>query len=147
MTRSVLLAIAAIALASGMVLTAQQTGTTVIVGGGGGQPPAAAAGGPAPVFEVASVKPNKSGENFIRFGMQPGGRFIASNAPLRELIRFAYGLQNFQIVDAPGWIASDRFDVTAKAEGDIPPAQPGTVGPLQKMVQSLLVERFQLKAD
>lgn len=147
MTRKVLLAIAGIALASGIVLTAQQTGTTVIVGGGGQAPPApTAAGAAAAAFEVASVKPNKSGENFIRFGMQPGGRFTASNAPLRELIRFAYGLQNFQIVDAPGWIASDRFDVTAKAEGDIPPSQPGTVGTLQRMVQSLLTERFQLKA-
>jgi bla regulator protein blaR1 len=128
MTRRVLLATAGIALASGVVLMAQ--GQT----------------SPAPAFEVASVKPNKSGEGFIRFGMQPGGRFTASNVPLRELIRFAYALQDFQILDAPGWIASDRFDVIAKAEGNIPPSQPGTVGPLQRMVQSLLAERFQLKA-
>jgi uncharacterized protein (TIGR03435 family) len=97
-------------------------------------------------FEVASVKPNNSGENFIRFGMQPGGRFTAANAPLREIIRFAYALQNFQIVEAPGWSASERFDINAKAEGDVPPGQPGTIGPVQLMMQSLLAERFALKA-
>ena len=37
-------------------------------------------------FEVASVKPNKSGDGSISFGMQPGGRFTATNVPLRELI-------------------------------------------------------------
>jgi len=143
MTRDLLVAIAGIALTSGLGLTAQQQSTVIV---GGGQPPAAAASGPAPAFEVASVKPNKSGEGFIRFGMQPGGRFTASNVPLRELIRFAYALQDFQILDAPGWIASARFDVIAKAEGDLPTSQIGTVGPLQMMVQSLLAERFQLKA-
>ena len=29
---------------------------------------------PLPSFEVAAVKPNKSGAGFIRFGVQPGGR-------------------------------------------------------------------------
>ena len=110
-------------------------------GRAGGAPPVS---GPAS-FEVASVKPNNSGDPGIRFGMQPGGRFTATNAPLRELLRFAFAVQNFQIVDAPGWIASERFDVIAKAEGDLPPAQPGTIGPVQLMVQSLLAERFGLK--
>ena len=36
------------------------------------------------------------------FGMQPGGRFTATNAPLLRLpIRQAYQLQNFQLVGAP----------------------------------------------
>jgi uncharacterized protein (TIGR03435 family) len=97
-------------------------------------------------FEVASVKPNNSGENFISFRNQPGGRFTASNAPLRELIRFAYQLQNFQIVGAPDWASSQRFDIVAKAEGDIQPTAPGTPGPIQIMMRNLLVERFGLKA-
>src|SRR5262245_47433251 len=41
-------------------------------------------------FEVASVKPNKSGDGFIRFGLLPGGRFNALNVPARQLIVFAY---------------------------------------------------------
>jgi len=106
---------------------------------------AAAPEGPAPVFEVASVKPNKSGEGFIRFGMQPGGRFTAQNVPMRELIRFAYNVQPFQIEGGPAWMNSDRFDVTAKAEGEIAPVGPGQTGPVQLMMRSLLEDRFKLK--
>jgi uncharacterized protein (TIGR03435 family) len=104
---------------------------------------------PAPsaslVFEVASVKPNKSGEGFIRFGLQPGGRFTAQNVPARELVRFAYNVQPFQIEGGPSWLNSDRFDVTAKAEGDFPPVGPGQSGPVQEMMQNLLADRFKLK--
>ncbi|MBM3817996.1 MAG: TIGR03435 family protein [Acidimicrobiia bacterium] len=142
--KALLAAIPVTAVAIPIVVGAQQQ---VIVGGGAPAPGAAVAAPSGPMsFEVASVKPNNSGENFIRFGMQPGGRFTAANAPLREIIRFAYALQNFQIVEAPGWIASERFDINAKAEGDVPPGQPGTIGPVQLMMQSLLAERFGLEA-
>jgi uncharacterized protein (TIGR03435 family) len=99
-----------------------------------------------PTFEVASVKPNKSGQPFVSFGIQPGGRFTATNVPLRLLIRNAYQIQDFQVVGGPAWISSDRFDVIAKAEGDIPPAAPGgPPGPMQFMLRALLAERFNLK--
>ena len=96
-------------------------------------------------FEVASVKPNTSGGQFVNIGMQPGGRFIASNVPVRFLIRDAYQVQDFQIVGGPGWMSSDRFDINAKAEGDIPPRPPGSgAGPFQMMMRALLEERFKL---
>jgi uncharacterized protein (TIGR03435 family) len=138
-----LAAIPAAAIAIPIGIGAQQQ--QVIVGGGAPAGTAPTPSGPM-AFEVASVKPNNSGDPGIRFGMQPGGRFTATNAPLRELIRFAYNLQNFQIMDAPDWIGSERFDVIAKAEGDIQPVQPGQMGPVQLMMQSLLAERFALKA-
>ena len=104
-----------------------------------------ATGTAAPSFEVASVKPNKSGDPGIRFGLQPGGRFNAVNAPLRELIVFAYApLQSFQIEGGPGWIRSDRFDIAAKAEGEVPRVAPGQTGPIQVMMRSLLADRFKL---
>ncbi len=102
-----------------------------------------------PSFEVASIKPNKTGDGRIGIGIQPGGRFIATNVPLRELIRFAYQVQPFQIVGGPGWLNSDRFDINAKAEGDIVPSPIGAggpPGPLQLMMRSLLAERFKLAA-
>src|SRR6185436_10622930 len=86
---------------------------------------------PLPQFEVAAVKENKSGQGFIRFGMLPGGRFTAENVPLRELLRFAYQIQPFQLEGLPGWANSNRFDITAKAESDIPPLGPGQTGPIQ----------------
>jgi uncharacterized protein (TIGR03435 family) len=115
----------------------------------GAQAPAAPPAGAAPsgtplAFEVAAVKQNKSGENFIRFGMLPGGRFNADNVPLRELVRFAFQVQPFQIEGLPAWANSDRFDVTAKAEGDIAPTAPGQAGPIQFMMRTLLAERFGL---
>jgi uncharacterized protein (TIGR03435 family) len=97
-----------------------------------------------PVFEVASVKQNRSGEGFIRVGMAPGGRFTATNVPLRQLILMAYQVQPFQIVGGPNWITSDRFDIVAKAAGDVPPPAPGVVGPMQLMMRTLLADRFKL---
>jgi bla regulator protein blaR1 len=108
------------------------------------QTPAAAA--PDPTFVVASVKANKSGEGFIRFGLLPGGSFTAQNVPVRELIRFAYGYQNFQVEGGPGWINADRFDVTAKAEGELPQMGPGQIGPVNLMMRALLADRFKLVA-
>lgn len=103
--------------------------------------------GAQPTFEVASVKQNKSGTGFIRIQMQPGGRFVAENMPLAELLRFAYAVQPFQIEGGPGWMRSDRFDVTAKAEqaAGATPGAPGQIGPVQLMVQALLADRFKLK--
>jgi uncharacterized protein (TIGR03435 family) len=101
---------------------------------------------PLPTFEVASIKQNKSGDGFIRFGLQPGGRFSALNAPVIELVRVAFAVQPFQIEGAPGWMRSDRYDITAKTDIDTPPMTPSQLGPVQLMMQSLLAERFKLKA-
>ncbi len=93
----------------------------------------------AKTFEVASVRPNKSGDGRVMFGLQPGGRFTASNVTLRMLLRQAFNVQEFQIVGGPDWMASDRFDIVAKApEGDF------TADLMRPMLQSLLAERFKL---
>jgi uncharacterized protein (TIGR03435 family) len=107
------------------------------------QAPATGTGEPS--FEVASVKPNKSGDNRVMLGIQPGGRFTATNLPLAMLIRFAYQIQPFQLVGAPDWATSERFDIVAKAEGELTPAPLGTVGPVQLMMRTLLKERFKLE--
>jgi len=101
---------------------------------------APSAGAPL-VFEVASIKANKSGAPQVMINMQPGGRFTATNVPLRLLIRNAYRLQDFQIVNAPGWITSERYDVVAKAPESDHPLTPNEVQP---MMQALLAERFKL---
>ena len=98
-----------------------------------------------PKFEVASVKPNTSGDGRVMIGVQPGGRYTATNVPLRFLIRNAYGIQDFQLVGAPDWIDSERFDIIAKAESDIgPPVPGGPPSPIQLMLRSLLGDRFKL---
>src|SRR3954452_11107913 len=85
-------------------------------------------------FEVASIKPNSSGDGRVMMQNQPG-RFIATNITLRLLIRNAYQLQDFQITGGPNWMASDHFDINAKVPDevrDVPPGRPGEApGPLQ----------------
>jgi hypothetical protein len=60
-------------------------------------------------FEVASVKPNKTGAPGGSFVMPPG-RFTASNIPLKVLITNAYQLSFFQVVGGPDWIGTDRSE-------------------------------------
>lgn len=100
----------------------------------------------APTFEAASVKPSapgQQGQNIRRF---PGGRVTASNMPLRDLIRFVFQVQDFQLEEVPGWAADEHFDIVAKAAGDPPPVLPGTgTDPLIVMLRSLVVERFKLQ--
>ncbi len=99
-------------------------------------------------FEVASVRENTSGDGKMMFGIQPGGRFTTVNVPLWDLIRQAYGLQRSQLVGGPDWMETARFDIVAKADGDIARgAGPGgPPGPLNFMMQDLLEDRFKLRA-
>src|SRR5690349_19732502 len=111
----------------------------------------AAAQAPAqkPSFEVVSVKPSPPGAKNFRF-VAAGGRFSIAPITLRGLLIIAYQprdgaafLKN-RIIGAPGWIDTDQFDVEAKTEeasaGPIPQQK------LQPMLQSLIEDRFQLKA-
>lgn len=98
-----------------------------------------------PTFAVASIRYNRTGGDARSMRLQPGGRVVVTNQPLRQLIVFAYGLQPQQLVGGPSWIDSDRFDITAQAEGNISPTPPGgPPGPAQLMMQRLLAERFGL---
>jgi uncharacterized protein (TIGR03435 family) len=89
-------------------------------------------------FEVATIKPNRSGNSGWLLAPQPGGRLVAENVPLRALILAAYQLQGVQLLGGPSWLDADRFDIAAKAEGDLPPNQ------MLPMVRTLLAERFKL---
>ena len=89
-------------------------------------------------FEVASVKPNNSGSNASSTSGRPGS-FTATNVTARQLIVFAYRLREFQIATGPGWIASDHFDIVARA-----PENAKTDNPA--MMRALLRDRFKLVA-
>jgi uncharacterized protein (TIGR03435 family) len=99
-----------------------------------------------PKFEVASIRPNTSGDNKISNQILPGGRYNAVNILPRLLIMNAYALQEQQLVGAPPWISSERFDIVAKAEGEIgPPVSRDGPSQMQLLIRSLLEERFKLK--
>jgi uncharacterized protein (TIGR03435 family) len=98
----------------------------------------------APAFEVVSIREDKSGELVQTIQRPPGGRITYNNFPLRRLILEAFGLQSQQLVSAPDWIDSTRYDVIAQTSGELPVTAPGTVGPLNLMMQRMLAERFNL---
>jgi uncharacterized protein (TIGR03435 family) len=95
-------------------------------------------------FEVASVKPNKTGATSSSLGLQPGGRIVATNVALRLLIRNLYNVQADQIVGAPDWIESERFDIEARADREYPPQADAPAPELLAMMRNLLADRFRL---
>jgi uncharacterized protein (TIGR03435 family) len=93
---------------------------------------------PAQQFEVASVRPNRSG--VPRYGISPqGNRFTATNVSLFALIQWAYEMEDFRISGGPAWMKSDHFDIAAESEGTPSIAQ------LRLILQPLLADRFHLQ--
>jgi len=104
----------------------------------------------APTFEVASVKLNKTGVPQSGPQLQLGGRLTLINRTLRYLVQFAYSslelpLHDPQIIGGPDWVDRDKFDITAKMEGNPPPV-PATANLARVMMRSVLIDRFQLRA-
>jgi uncharacterized protein (TIGR03435 family) len=94
-------------------------------------------------FDVASVRPNKSGIRGSGFNPQ-GNRLTATNVSLFLLIEWAYEMEDFRISGGPAWMKSDRFDIAAESEGGPSIARLRLV--LQRlMLQSLLADRFHLQ--
>ena len=95
-------------------------------------------------FDAASVKQNKSVEAGSYVGRQPGGRFNAQNASLRELIVYAYQLQSFELVGGASWMDSDRWDIVAKLDSTVQPRQSLPTNEALAL-RTLLSEQFGLK--
>jgi uncharacterized protein (TIGR03435 family) len=102
-----------------------------------------------PGYEVASIKPNKSGNNTVMV-RSTSDRFSATGVTVRMLIENAYGVHDFQIQGAPEWLSSEKYDIEAKMDSavaeqlqklDRDQRQETT----KKMMQALLADRFQLK--
>src|SRR4051812_38994568 len=103
-------------------------------------------------FEVVSVKPSAPlGAGPIRIGGGArGDRYTMSSSTLRMLLQQAYSKNSnagpggqIQLVGGPSWMESDRYDIQATADcsgGVLAREQ------LQLMIQSMLEDRFQLKA-
>jgi bla regulator protein blaR1 len=88
-----------------------------------------------PTFEVATVKPTAVDRRSVFLS---NGRLTGSTS-LIGYIRFAYGVEGYQILGGPSWASSQSYDIVAKAEDRASNAQ------LKLMLQTLLADRFQLK--
>lgn len=89
-------------------------------------------------FDVASVKPNKSGTRAVSNKFEPQ-RLSYTNASLRTLIEHAYRLRSYQLQGLPVWASSDIWDIDARSES------PSTMRQKMELLQALLADRFQLK--
>lgn len=67
-------------------------------------------------FDVVSIKPNKSGAAASETETTPGRLNLINVTPLSLLLR-AFGVLTPQIVGAPGWLATERYDVVASVPG------------------------------
>ena len=110
---------------------------------------APAAISPGATFEVASVKPSNPNPDpanplsqIALMLPQPGGRFTATNTPLRMLIMAAYELlQAAQLVGGPPALLTAKYDITARVAGTATLA----MKELPQLLRSLLADRFKLK--
>jgi len=77
-----------------------------------------------PSFDVASIKaaaPPIYGKLMIRMGGDPG-RIDYGNVSLKDIIRQAYDVHDYQI-SGPDWMNSIRFDIVAKVPDGAPEDQ------------------------
>lgn len=105
-----------------------------------------------PAFDVATIKPiNPNASSMVGFLSYPGGRVKVGYATVHMLMYYAFNIQEFQIAGGPDWVTKDRYNVEA-----LPPnssasrlqKSPFIANPTdeqQKMILSLLVDRFGLK--
>jgi uncharacterized protein (TIGR03435 family) len=93
-----------------------------------------------PEFEVATVKPSDPNRPGWGITVDRSGVFHTLNTTLNDLIKFAYDMHPKQVVNAPAWADSEKFDLEAK------PDKPGmpSVNQMKFMLQKLLAERFSL---
>jgi len=90
---------------------------------------------PAPTeFEVAEIKVSKP-------GAQPGGsinpgRVEVFAITMKEMLNFAYDVQEESITGGPKWTDTDHFDVVAKTPTAVP------FEDMRVMLQNLIVQKF-----
>jgi uncharacterized protein (TIGR03435 family) len=90
-------------------------------------------------FLAASIKRNTSGLAYSQSAERPDGLALI-NERLRDVILFAFGLYDFQLIGDPGWVSRDRFDISARAEG------PLSLEQKRARLRRLLADRFGLRA-
>jgi uncharacterized protein (TIGR03435 family) len=90
-------------------------------------------------FEVADLKPSKPGTTRTNGRLTKGGRVELTGMTLKDLVTTAWDL-NDDMISYPKWMATERFDLIAKAGMDVP------IDTLLTMLRALLTERFKIKS-
>ena len=94
-----------------------------------------------PSFEVATIKPSDPDHPLDAEGSPIAHRSVLAGTSVRFLLAFVYDLHDQQIVDAPAWLGTGKFDIVGVADVAGTPS----LEQLKTMERKLLVDRFQLK--
>jgi uncharacterized protein (TIGR03435 family) len=93
-----------------------------------------------PEFEVATIKPSDPSRPGWGITINPSGIFRTLNTTLNDLIKFAYAVHPKQVIGAPAWADTDKFDLEAKPDTQGMPS----VIQMRSMLDKLLADRFSL---
>jgi len=91
-------------------------------------------------FEVASIrmaKPEQRGGGIK--ATADGAGYTAQAVPVKLMISLMYRIPSRQILNAPGWLETELYNVEAKADKKY------TLDDLHTMYQNMLADRFHLK--
>jgi bla regulator protein BlaR1 len=100
-----------------------------------------------PVFDVSTIRPNKSGSGRWSSLTTDHGTYTGENITLKSLLTLAFGVRPDLIFGLPGWTENARFDVSAKVvDSNVKDLAALTREQRQAMMQGLLADRFQLKS-
>jgi uncharacterized protein (TIGR03435 family) len=102
-------------------------------------PPAAMAATADPGIEVATIKFSPPDVRGRGIGWR-GATLNVTNYNLLNAITFAYDVHEQQIVGAPAWKSTDRFEIVIKPDT---PGQPNA-RQIRRLIQKVLTERFRL---
>jgi uncharacterized protein (TIGR03435 family) len=94
---------------------------------------------PSPIgFEAISIRRNASNQPSLYGGGGPG-RLRMTNLPIASLISDAFDVRDFQLVGAPDWVRTERYDIEATLE------DPARRNEMASFIQALLQDRLKLK--
>src|SRR5205085_7662212 len=85
-----------------------------------------------PAFEVASVKPADPRSATLMRTAIPSPTTLEMTGSIRDLIKFAFTLEDGQIVGGARWMSDERFDIVARTH------HPATVDEMRLMLRRLL---------
>jgi uncharacterized protein (TIGR03435 family) len=91
-------------------------------------------------FEVASIKPSDPSTPGGGIKALPGGQeYRAQRVPVLLIVSLMYKVPMRQITGGPGWLATDLWDIQAKADRSY------NLDDLHTMFQNLLTDEFKLR--
>ena len=92
-----------------------------------------------PDWEAVTIKPSDPSDPVSHINIR-GRNVMIESQSVEAMMRFAYGVQHSQIVGAPEWMKTERWDVAGVPDGQGKPNLPQ----FQSMMRKLLAERFGL---